>query len=600
MSLYRKLADTPVPYLLRRVWKYSHDRRRLFIAHIAFTVIANVFTILEPLALAKAFNVTQLSSGDPDVLKHIIMYLLLYLALGFAFRIFFHISGIIERKNSFFVQMNFRQDLIDKTLALPASWHRDHHSADTIHKINRASESLESFSGNIYILIENVMRVAGAIIVLAYFDWVASAAAFIICICAALIIKFFDGRLRKEYRIGHDQENSLASTIQDSISNIVTVISLNLERLVGSKIKTQSIDMYPSHVRQVYLDANKWSLAKLMIKTLTTATVIVYAITSYKANGIVLAGTLFILYRYMSDMATIFNDSASRYSKLVREDVGVRGVEEIENAYQSLGPVINARLSSGWKEVQISRLSFSYSPRGSDQTAHAFSLSDISLSIRRGKKIAIIGESGIGKSTLLLILRGLYPAEAVVKEDGKNLPNGLSHLRPHITFIPQEPEIFDTTLENNITMGLSYPKEKIQRVLRMAHLEPVIDTLPKGLATKLMEKGVRLSGGQKQRVALARGFIASDESDIILLDEPTSSMDVLTEKKIYDNLFVMMPSKTVISTIHRLHLAPLFDEFYFFTADGIFFTDSFDTLLKNKAFAELWKSYHLSDKRNAI
>ena len=133
-----------------------------------------------------------------------------------------------------------------------------------------------------------------------------------------------------------------------------------------------------------------------------------------------------------------------------------------------------------------------------------------------------------------------------------------------ISLIPQDPEIFSTTIRENITLGVDYTDEEIQIFTDMASFTDVVLRLPKGLESNIVEKGVNLSGGEKQRLALARGLLASQDKDIILLDEPTSSVDFHNELQIYENIFSSLPDKTIISSIHRLHLLSLFDTIFFF------------------------------------
>ncbi|MEK7113823.1 MAG: ATP-binding cassette domain-containing protein, partial [Patescibacteria group bacterium] len=126
----------------------------------------------------------------------------------------------------------------------------------------------------------------------------------------------------------------------------------------------------------------------------------------------------------------------------------------------------------------------------------------------------------------------------------------------------------------------------------MAAFSDVLKRLPKGLESNIVEKGVNLSGGEKQRLALARGLLASKDKDIILLDEPTSSVDFHNELYIYENIFASFPKKTVISSIHRLHLLSLFDEIFFFKDGKIITRGTLEELKTNSPeFMSLWDKY---------
>lgn len=175
----------------------------------------------------------------------------------------------------------------------------------------------------------------------------------------------------------------------------------------------------------------------------------------------------------------------------------------------------------------------------------------------------MIGESGSGKSTLLSVLRGLYPVEPQIEIHRENhVYHSLQALFDKVTLFPQDPEIFENTIRYNITLGLPVGEDEIVKACEAASFQEVVLQLPKQLESSIKEKGVNLSGGQKQRLALARGILAAQGSDIILMDEPTSSVDPKTELIIYQRLFELVKDKVMISALHRLHLLVHFEYIY--------------------------------------
>ncbi|MDQ1086306.1 ABC-type multidrug transport system fused ATPase/permease subunit [Siphonobacter sp. SORGH_AS 1065] len=164
-----------------------------------------------------------------------------------------------------------------------------------------------------------------------------------------------------------------------------------------------------------------------------------------------------------------------------------------------------------------------------------------------------------------------------------------------VTLFPQEPEIFENTIAYNITLGLPFTEETIREVCEIAHFQTVVEQLPQGLESSIQEKGVNLSGGQKQRLALARGILAAQESQVVLLDEPTSSVDPKTEALIYNSMFKAFSDKAIISSLHRLHLLRDFDYVYVMDKGRILEEGSFEFLRKNgQKFNELW--WHQGEK----
>jgi ABC-type multidrug transport system fused ATPase/permease subunit len=191
-------------------------------------------------------------------------------------------------------------------------------------------------------------------------------------------------------------------------------------------------------------------------------------------------------------------------------------------------------LPKGWKQLDITNLSFSY--HGVD--AVELHVDNVSFPIRKAERIAIIGESGGGKSTVLKLIRDLYhPKTVTVSVDNKEIKNQFLGISNSVSLIPQDPEIFATTVRENITMGIDYSDTELDKFIQIGCFDEVIEMLPKGIDSSLVEKGVNLSGGQKQRLALVRGLIASTDKEIVLLDEPTSSVDMVNEINIYKNIF---------------------------------------------------------------
>jgi ABC-type bacteriocin/lantibiotic exporter with double-glycine peptidase domain len=179
--------------------------------------------------------------------------------------------------------------------------------------------------------------------------------------------------------------------------------------------------------------------------------------------------------------------------------------------------------------------------------------------LERGKRLALVGESGSGKSTLMRTLAGLYYArEITLTIDGEPLKH-LYDLAAMAMLIPQDAEVFEATLRQNLTMGSDCPPEVLARAIEAAQLLPLVEELPDGLETEIAERGANFSGGQKQRIALARGLIAARDASILFLDEPTSNLDAPTEAALYEKIFELYADDCVVSSVHRPHLLTRFD-----------------------------------------
>lgn len=177
---------------------------------------------------------------------------------------------------------------------------------------------------------------------------------------------------------------------------------------------------------------------------------------------------------------------------------------------------------------------------------------DFSLQIKAGEKIALVGQSGSGKTSLTkLLFRFVEPQSGGILFDGINSRDfTLASLREQITLIPQQPELFHRSVRDNITLGSSISDSDLENVARKAQSLEFIQQLAHGFDTQVGERGVKLSGGEKQRIAIARAFL--ENAPIVVLDEATSALDSLTEQKIQRAIFDLLKDKTAIVIAHRL------------------------------------------------
>ncbi|EAH6438240.1 ABC transporter ATP-binding protein, partial [Campylobacter jejuni] len=182
--------------------------------------------------------------------------------------------------------------------------------------------------------------------------------------------------------------------------------------------------------------------------------------------------------------------------------------------------------------------------------------------IKKGEKIAFIGESGCGKSTLVDLIIGLLkPKEGQILIDKQELnASNAKNYRQKIGYIPQNIYLFNDSIAKNITFGDAVDEEKLNKVIKQANLEHFIKNLPQGVQTKVGDGGSNLSGGQKQRIAIARALYL--EPEILVLDEATSALDTQSEAKIMDEIYKISKDKTMIIIAHRLSTITQCDKVY--------------------------------------
>lgn len=579
--------NNPYISLLRTSWKYARRERKKMVTIYVMFVAANIIFSLNPLLLG--WFVGKIQSDSSKVLQFAFWYGCTYLLLKLAEWCLHGPARIMERSLAFNISRNYMQERFHQTLHLTAKWHQDHHSGATINRIRKAYDALRDFFDKGFTFIYTLTKFVFSVTAIIYFSPIFGTVAVAMGVLTVWIISKFDKPFIKTLDEVNEREHDVTSNFFDSLSNIRTVITLRLEKSMERGLLGKLSQVYRPFRKNAEINEWKWFVAEMMV-TLIYATVVVGFVYQHWQPGqtFYVAGLVTLL-GYVNQFTSVFQNVAGQYTGLIQYSTNIEGAESIREAYeQQHRPDKTAPIPANWKTLDVQRLNFSHrlATQGGSRTQ---SIHDLRLRIERGQRIALIGESGSGKSTLLSLLRGLYTPgrEAELHIDGRKF--SLEALQESVTLFPQEPEIFENTLAYNVTLGLPCSEEEIREVCNIAYLTDVIAQLPEGLETDIREKGVNLSGGQKQRLALARGILAARDSKVILLDEPTSSVDPRTETRIYENLFHTFRDKAVISSIHRLHLLNRFDHIYILENGRIIDEGSFDQLMAgSEAFRLMW------------
>ncbi|MGZ5160102.1 MAG: ABC transporter ATP-binding protein [Burkholderiales bacterium] len=583
MSRNTLVAESPgVLGLYRAFWQHADGARIQVVGSSTLLIASQLVRLTIPWLTAQAINAIQLS-GAGSTRDAAVLILLILLATVVSWMM--HGPGrVIERSIAVRVRQHLADRLYKRISELPLAWHEAHHSGETLHRIQKTTLALSDFAGSQFIYLQNLVNLIGPIAAL----WLLSSATGSLALAGFLLVGFvivrFDKVLMTLVRTQNEAERRYSSALVDAVGNISTVITLRLQKGTRALLSSRLTAVFKPLRRNILINETKWCAVDLLTATLTWALVAAYAWSSQQHNGTVLLGNVFMVYQYANQATGVISSLAMHYQNFTRMQVDYSSADPIWNAADRLAPQGGVR--DDWNNIQIDGLEFTYSRKRRDTPL----LNGVTLTLERGKAIALVGPSGSGKSSLMRVIAGLYDADrGRFTVDGTPLV-GLRGLGSLATLVPQDAEVFEGTILDNITFGADYSAEVVTNALRISGFDSVVASLPLGLDTLISERGLNLSGGQKQRMALARGILAAQESSVLLLDEPTSSLDSVTEARVFTELKQAAPKACIVAAVHRLNLLSRFDKVVLMEAGRVVDSGSVPDLLERQSlFRELWQ-----------
>jgi ABC-type multidrug transport system fused ATPase/permease subunit len=577
------------PYfnLIHSVWTNGRPWRHIIVGYYIAYIIAQAFLSFSPYAFGRTVDVLQ--NFAPNRLIEVITWMAVSVAVLLLFWFFHGPARVKEREVALKIQQALRLRLYEQLTQLPLKWHQDHHSGNIISRLNRASLALFRFAGEQFVYIETIVKFIVSSVFLLWISLPVGLLSLVTCAVSISTVLVFDKKLIPLYDKQNEIDNHVGAVLFDYISNMTTILTLRLGDLTRKNLFQRMMSVWPAYKKDCVINEVKWFSMGIVLNTLQSLILIAYIVFSLHQEGAILIGTVVMIFRYQWDLSEVFYNFSANYSEIVRMNTDLQGLDPILHDIVKFAPVSQGgSIHKHWKSIQIQDLDFYHSTGKRNRKL----LNQLSLTIKRGEKIALIGSSGTGKSTLLNVIRGLYVPDQVKLTVDDKVFSTLEPLQAITTLIPQDPELFENTIAFNITLDVPTTAKEIDRIIQLAGFAKVMQSLQYGLDTDIREKGMNLSVGQKQRLALTRGLFAARFSSLILMDEPTSSVDLPTEKQIISDVIEAFPESTIMVSLHRLHLLPRFDRIIMLdhgkvVADGL----SAELLAQPGPVFELWKAY---------
>lgn len=556
--------------LYPNLWRFATGARVPLVAGIGLLTGSQLLLLLVPWMAGRAIDVLQ--KGDPSLLFQaagwVAMLLLVY-AGSWAL----HGPGrLLERSAAVRVRQNLSEALFDKLLRAPLSWHDQHHSSDVQQRLGQATTSLSEFTQTQFVYIAGAVKFFGPLIALAVLAPITGLGAVVGYGLVAAASLRFDRVLMRLTKRQNEAERRYGAGLLDFIGNVATVVGLRLQPNVKRLLRRRLEAAFEPLRTSIGLNEAKWCLVDIVTVAITWCLVMGYVWRASGKDAGILIGGVFMVHQYAQQSASVIVLMAGNFQNFARYKVDFANADMIWRA--PLQPAVQQAVPGDWAHIEVRDVCFERDlPAADDAGAtrrtagvpapadgpRRGSLRHVNLSLRRGQRIALVGPSGSGKSTLMRVLAGLYEASnGHVAVDGVAWL-GVAPLAPVATLIPQEADVFEASVLENIAFDGTPSADDLAKALHTSAFDTVLALMPEGLATPIVERGFNLSGGQRQRLCLARGVLAARDSSLLMLDEPTSALDPLTERHVFEQLDRTFPDACIVASVHRMSLLEHFD-----------------------------------------
>jgi ATP-binding cassette, subfamily B, bacterial len=425
----------------------------------------------------------------------------------------------------------------------------DHDEARTGDLISRVTDDIgavQDFINSALLgIFVNLLTLVGMIGVMLWLNWRFTLIGLSVAPVLFLVVFFFTRRIKAASRAVRKKESALLSGVAESLTSIRVVQAFAREDYEEQRFASESLDNVKASLAARSLKARLPPTVDILV-AVGTCLVLWYG-ARLVLGGQISAGVLVVFVLYLGKMYKPMRDLSKMTDTVSKAAIGYERVQEVLDMESRVHDSPGARRAQRLQgRIEFDHVSFDY---GDGATV----LNDVSFRIEPGQVAAIVGASGAGKTTIASLIPRFYdPLSGAVKIDGTDLRQyTLKSLREQISYVLQESLLFRGTIWENIAYGnpLATPDE-ILRAAKLANAQEFIEHLPEGYGTLVGERGVTLSGGQRQRLAIARAIVRN--TPILILDEPTASLDAASEQAVIEALDRLMKDRTTVVIAHHL------------------------------------------------
>lgn len=568
----------------RKLTKYIGKNKYLLFALVILVTLISLLNLAGPALQASAISSMTIDHDGAHVdfaklYKVVILMALTYILSS----VFTYLQGIAAAKLSQNTVSTMRQDLFEKISYLPIKYTDTHRHGDIMSRMTNDVENISnSISQSIASLFSAVITLIGSLVMMIYYSWQLTIVAMVTIPLTLLVTTQLSKFMRKYFVAQQTILGQLNGHIEETVTGCKTVIAYSKEdAAIGTFAKIAE------EYRKVGIKANIWGgiMGPCMNMIGNLGYLLVAAFGGYfAAGGLLGIDAIQAVLQYSKQFTRPINEIANQYTQILTAMAGAERVFEIMDADSETDNGKNPiKVEDIRGDITFRDMYFSYKP--GEPVLKGFD-----LDVKQGQKIAIVGATGSGKTTVVNLLTRFYDIDSgEIDIDGININDiPKSTLRHAIAIVLQDTVLFSDTIASNIRYGRQgATDEEIKQAAHTANADTFIERLPEGYDTELSESGSDLSQGQRQLLAIARAVLANPK--ILILDEATSSVDTRTEMHIQSAMVALMKGRTSLIIAHRLSTIRDADKIVVLDGGVVAEAGSHEELLAKKG--AYWKLY---------
>ncbi len=547
-------------YLLRRAWPFIAPFRGQLIC-LCFVVLLSIpLSLLTPLPLTLAVDSVLgtkplpvwLQAWLPPTVSSSPGSLLFFVCAAYiGVALLIHVQSMVLWLLSSYTGERliyaFRQRLFEHLQRICASYHEAHGPTDSVYRIQHDAAAVKQIPIDAFLpFVKACCLLSGLATLMLLIDAEVAAVALTMLPVLFWLTHRCGRRLRQQWTDVKSTETATVACAQEVLSASRLVKAFGREEHEQRRFLAHAMNWVRQHNALASICSGFDFLFGMTI-TIGTAIALFIGISHVKAGRLSL-GDLLLLMAYMAQLAGPLDTAAKKLTELQSHLVGFRrALAILDTPPLVIDRPASRPLNKAKGHVAFRGVSFAY-------PSSAAVLRDVSFHLPAGTRVGIVGPSGAGKSTIVNLLTRFHdPTSGAVLLDGTDLREyRLTDLRKQFAIVPQDPQLFSTTIAENIRYGdLLATNAQVEAAAEAAHAAGFIRSLPHGYETPVGERGSRLSGGERQRIALARAFLR--DAPIVILDEPTSALDAGTEKDLIEVMERLTSGRTTLMIAHRLN-----------------------------------------------